>query len=57
MRNRMDNTERFVSYGKLSKKVRRERDRQKRVAWEICPVSRVKESKKVYNRKRISVFE
>ena len=49
--------EKMVSYHKLSKKARRDHDKQKRIVWEICPISRVKESKKVYNRKRVSVGE
>jgi hypothetical protein len=44
---------RMISKNKLSKKARRELDKQKRVTWDFSPVSRIKESKKVYNRKRL----
>ena len=37
---------------KLSKKARREMDRQKRETWLRNPATRVKESGKVYSRKR-----
>ena len=43
----------MISKNKLSKKARRELDKQQRVTWAFSPVSRVKESKKVYNRKRL----
>jgi len=41
----------LVSKNKLSKKARRELDKQQRVTWDFSPVSRVKPSKKVYNRR------
>lgn len=41
----------LISKSKMSKKARKELDKQKRVIWEFSPVSRVKPSKKVYNRK------
>ena len=44
-------TQKLVSKNKLSKKARRELDKQKRVTWDFSPVSRVKPSKKVYNRR------
>ena len=44
--------EKFVPKGKLSKKARKELDRQKRVTWEFSPVTKITESRKVYNRKR-----
>lgn len=43
----------MVSYNKKSKKARREYDKSKRTTWAFSPVSRVKPSKKVYNRKRL----
>ena len=43
----------MISRSKLSKKARRELDNKKRVTWDFSPVSRVKQSKKVYNRKRL----
>ena len=43
----------MISKSKLSKKARKELDKQKRVTWDFSPVSRVKQSKKVYNRKRL----
>ena len=42
----------MVPENKLSKRVRRERARRKRETWPINPVTRVKESGKVYSRKR-----
>ncbi len=44
----------FISKEKLSKKARKELDKQKRTMWTVDPRTRVAESKKVYNRKRIS---
>ncbi len=44
----------FVSKEKMSKKARKELARQKRTLWTVDPRMRVTESKKVYNRKRIS---
>lgn len=43
---------RFVPKDKLSKKARKELSRQQRRMWEQSPVSRIVESKKIYNRKR-----
>ena len=42
----------MISKSKLSKKARKELDKQKRVTWDFSPVSRIKPSKKVYNRRR-----
>lgn len=42
----------FTSYDKMSKKDRKLADSKKRVALEFSPVTRVKPSAKVYNRKR-----
>ena len=44
--------EMFVSYSKKSKKAKREADVSKRVVWGFSPVTRVKQSKKIYNRKK-----
>ena len=41
----------MISKSKLSKKARKELNKQKRVTWNFSPVSRVKPSKKVYNRR------
>lgn len=43
----------MISKNKMSKKAQKELNSQKRVTWEFSPVSRVKQSKKVYNRKRL----
>lgn len=43
-------TEKFIPREKLSKKARKQRDAEKRVSWEHSPVTKVVESKKVYNR-------
>ena len=43
----------MISKNKMSKRARRELDNQKRTTWGFSPVSRVKPSKKVYNRKRM----
>lgn len=37
---------------KLSKKVQKELNRQRRVLWDFSPVTRAVDSKKLYNRKR-----
>ncbi len=42
----------FVSYEKLNKKQKREVDLLKREVWDVKPVTKVKESKKVYKRKK-----
>lgn len=43
---------RFIPEDKLSRKARKKLNRQRRRMWEQSPVSRVIESKKIYNRKR-----
>ena len=43
---------RFVPKDKLSKKARKELNRQKRVTWEFSPVTKTVESKKIYSRKK-----
>lgn len=45
--------EKFVSESKMSKKARKELNRSRRVMWGFSPVARTKESRKVYNRKRL----
>ena len=45
---------RFIPKAKMSKKAARELAKQKRVTWDISPVTRKTESKKVYNRKKRS---
>ena len=47
----------MISKSKMSKKARRELNNQQRVTWDFSPVTRVKESKKVYNRKRLREAE
>ena len=43
----------FVPYEKLSKKQKREIDREKRATWNgVVPVTRKIESAKIYNRKK-----
>lgn len=42
----------FVPREKMNKKARRELDAAQRAGWGISPVTRRKENKKVYNRKR-----
>ena len=47
--------EKFVAENKMSKKARKELNNARRVTWGFSPVTRSKESKKLYNRKRIAV--
>lgn len=42
----------FIPKEKLSKKARKDLDRQKRVTWDFSPVTKTVESKKIYSRKR-----
>lgn len=46
--------EKMISREKLGKKARKELDAQRRNLWSTNPVTRVVESKKIYNRKRKS---
>ena len=46
--------DRFVPKEKMSKKAKKRLAAEKRRAWGFSPVTRKIESKKVYNRKRIS---
>ena len=43
--------QKFIPREKMSKKARKELDRQGRVVWAHSPVSKVFESKKAYNRR------
>lgn len=43
----------FVSESKMSKRQKAALNKQKRTAWDFSPVTRIKPSKKIYNRKRI----
>ena len=45
--------EKMIAESKLSKKARKELNASRRVTWGFSPVSRTKDSRKVYNRKRI----
>lgn len=42
----------MIPYNKMSKKKKKELDDKKRVTWGFSPVPRVKQSKKIYSRKR-----
>ena len=42
----------FVPKDKMSKKARKELNKQKRATWGFSPVTKTVESKKVYSRKR-----
>ena len=44
----------IVSKAKLSKKARKKLNAEKRTTWTFSPVTRRVESKKIYNRKKIS---
>ena len=44
----------MISKSKMSKKERAKLDREKRVTWEFSPITRVKQSKKIYNRKKLA---
>ncbi len=44
----------FIPKAKMSKKAAKELAKQKRVTWDISPVTRKTESKKLYNRKKRS---
>ena len=49
--------EKFIPYDKLSKKEKRKRNAAKRSMWQIKPTSRIKDSAKVYNRKRLGYVD
>ena len=42
----------FIPKKKLSKKARKELNRQRRVTWGFSPVTKTVDSKKIYSRKR-----
>ena len=42
----------YVPKNKLSKKARKELDRQRRVTWDFSPVTRTVDSRKLYNRRK-----
>ncbi len=44
----------FIPREKLSKKARKELERQRRTLWQYSPVTKTIESKKLYNRKKKS---
>lgn len=44
----------MISKAKLSKKARKKLNAEKRTTWAFSPVTRRVESKKIYNRKKIS---
>lgn len=46
--------EKFIPFEKMSKKKQKEEMKRKRNLWGRSPVTKVKESKKIYNRKRDS---
>ena len=43
----------FVSRDKMSRKNRRAMDRTKRTVWEMSPVTKIRESGKLYNRRKL----
>lgn len=43
----------FVSKEKKSKKMIAAENKQRRTTWDFCPITRVKPSAKVYNRKKL----
>ena len=45
----------MIAESKMSKKARKELNSSRRVTWGFSPVSRTKDSRKVYNRKRLAV--
>ena len=44
----------FIPKAKMSKKAQKEHAKKQRVTWEVNPVTRRTENKKLYNRKRDS---
>ena len=47
----------MISESKMSKKTRKELNQARRVMWDFSPVTRTKESKKTYSRKRLTCWE
>ena len=50
----MENMPKFVSKSKMSKRSLKELAKKQRVIWDISPVTRKTENKKLYNRKKSS---
>ena len=48
------NMAKFIPKAKMSKKARKELAKQNRVTWDVNPVTRKTENKKLYNRKKNS---
>lgn len=44
--------DKFVPKEKMSKKAQKELNRQRRVKWDLSPITRTADSRKLYNRKR-----
>lgn len=44
--------EKYVPFCKMSKKQQKELNRQKRSVWNVNPITRKTENKKIYNRKK-----
>lgn len=44
--------EKYVPFCKMSKKQQKELNRQKRTLWNVNPITRKTENKKIYNRKK-----
>lgn len=44
--------EKYVPFCKMSKKQQKELNRQKRTVWNVNPITRKTENKKIYNRKK-----
>ena len=47
----------MISKSKMSKKAQTELNKQRRVTWDFSPVSRIKQSKKVYDRRNFKAAE
>ena len=43
----------FTAYAKMSKRNKAMMDKQKRNVWAVKPVTRIKPSAKIYNRKKV----
>lgn len=52
-----ESMKKFIPREKLSRKAKKEIDRRARAVWGISPVSRKKEDKTKYNRKRVEKVE
>lgn len=47
----------MISRNKMSKKAQAELNKQRRVTWDFSPTTRIKQSKKVYDRSRFKAAE